>query len=148
MNSFKQKEAFLGVDYGKKRTGLAFASAPLFVTLPIGFIETRPSLAQTAESLITIIKERAITTVVFGNPLPMQKAYASSVQQEIQELATLIQEKLPLEVILWDERLSSAQAERMLKSDCGLNRKQRKSSSDTLAATIILSNFLDSRKLY
>ncbi|AIT90640.1 Holliday junction resolvase [Chlamydia muridarum] len=144
----KQKEAFLGVDYGKKRIGLAFASAPLLITLPIGSINTCSSLALTAQALITIIKERAVTTVVFGNPLPMQKSYASSVQSEIQELAALVRDMTSLEVILWDERLSSAQAERMLKNDCGLSRKQRKNSSDSLAATLILSSFLDSRKLY
>ena len=144
----KQKEVFLGVDYGKKRIGLAFASAPLLITLPIGNIDTPPSLALTAQALVAIAKERAVTTIVFGNPLPMQKVYASSLQSEIQELAALVQEMTSLEVILWDERLSSAQAERMLKNDCGLSRKQRKHSSDSLAATLILSSFLDFRKFY
>lgn len=148
MNIAKQQQAFLGIDYGKKRIGLAFASSPLLIPLPIGNVEARSSLTLTAQALVSIIKERAVTTVVFGNPLPMQKAYASSVQSEIQELAALIQEMTAIEVILWDERLSSAQAKRMLKSDCGLNRKQRKNSSDSLAATLILSSFLDSRKLY
>ena len=73
---------------------------------------------------------------------------SEGLQSEIQELAALVQEMTSLEVILWDERLSSAQAERMLKNDCGLSRKQRKHSSDSLAATLILSSFLDFRKFY
>lgn len=139
---YKQKHsAFLGVDYGNKRIGLAWASAPMFISLPIGFINTGATVEATAEILHKIIQEKKISCVVLGNPVPMNKGHQSHLQGDIQKLGCALQKYV--ETILWDERLSSMQAERMLKIDCGLSRKQRKGKTDSIAATLILSSFLD-----
>ncbi|SPN73386.1 Putative Holliday junction resolvase,Holliday junction resolvase-like protein,RNAse H domain protein, YqgF family,Uncharacterised protein family (UPF0081) [Chlamydia serpentis] len=136
-------KAFLGIDYGKKRIGLAYAAQPLLLTLPIGSLEAGKNLKLSAEAIYKVILDRKITCVVLGNPLPMQKGHCSSLQKEI----TLLCEELKLisnvEIVLWDERLSSVQAERMLRQDCGLSRKQRKGKTDSLAATLILTSFLE-----
>ncbi|AHK63245.1 Putative pre-16S rRNA nuclease [Chlamydia avium] len=137
-----QFSTFLGVDYGNKRIGLAWAAAPLFISLPIGFMKTGETIEQTASNLYKIIQEKKISCVVLGNPIPMHKEHTSHLQEEIQKLASLLQTHT--KTILWDERLSSVQAERMLKTDCGLSRKQRKGKTDSIAATLILSSFLDS----
>ncbi|AAF38349.1 Putative Holliday junction resolvase [Chlamydia pneumoniae] len=137
-------KAYLGIDYGKKRIGLAYAAEPLLLTLPIGNIEAGKNLKLSAEALHKIILSRNITCVVLGNPLPMQKGLYSSLQEEVSLLAEELKKLSTVEIILWDERLSSVQAERMLKQDCGLSRKDRKGKTDSLAATLILTSFLDS----
>ncbi|WP_100934873.1 Holliday junction resolvase RuvX [Candidatus Chlamydia corallus] len=137
-------KAFLGVDYGKKRIGLAYAAEPLLLTLPIGSLEAGKSLKLSAEALHKIILDRKVTCVVLGNPLPMQKGLFSSLQKDISLLAEALKNISVVQIVLWDERLSSVQAERMLKQDCGLNRKQRKGKVDSLAATLILTSFLES----
>lgn len=135
---------YLGIDYGKKRIGLAYASYPLYVTIPIGVIETKYSLKDTAIDIYRVICERKITDVVIGNPISMKNHPPSPIQIEIQQFVVELQALSNIEVHLWDERLSSMQAERMLKNDCGLKRKQRKQKTDSIAATLILSSFLES----
>ncbi|ANH78990.1 Holliday junction resolvase RuvX [Candidatus Chlamydia sanziniae] len=137
-------KAFLGVDYGKKRIGLAYAVTPFFLSLPIGVLEASKSLEATAQTLQKVIVDRQITCVVLGNPLPMQRNQISPLQEEITALAEKLKEIPLVDIVLWDERLSSAQAKRMLKHDCGLSRKQRKGKTDALAATLILTSFLES----
>ncbi|QVE49125.1 Holliday junction resolvase RuvX [Chlamydia crocodili] len=144
MSNSQTERIFLGVDYGQRRIGLAYAASPLLISLPIGFIEAGKTLEATAKILGKIIQERNVSYVILGNPIPMQKSQKSILQEEIIKLSSLIQESCSVEVILWDERLSSAQAERMLKGDCGLNRKQRKGKADSIAATLILTSFLES----
>ncbi len=139
----KQHHHYLGIDYGKKRIGLAYASFPLYVSVPIGIIEAKRSLQETISALSQIVLQRKISCVVIGNPIPMHQHQTSPLTEDLQALATSLRTIENVEVILWDERLSSAQAERMLKMDCGLNRKQRKSKSDELAATLILASFLE-----
>lgn len=135
---------YLGIDYGKKRIGLAYAAPPLYVPLPIGSIETRNNLKETIIEITKVIHDRKITQIIVGNPLPMRHSQFSPLQTEIHTFATTLQQISTISVLLWDERLSSMQAERMLKNDCGLTRKQRKNKTDSLAATLILSSFLDS----
>ncbi|MEF9497053.1 Holliday junction resolvase RuvX [Chlamydia sp. 04-14] len=144
MSNPQAAKTFLGVDYGQKRIGLAYAASPLLISLPIGFIEAGKTLEATAKILAKVIQERNVSCVILGNPIPMQKGQKSVLQEEIIKLSSLIQESCSVEVILWDERLSSAQAERMLKGDCGLSRKKRKGKSDSIAATLILTSFLES----
>lgn len=145
MSTTNPPATYLGIDYGKKRIGLAYASHPLYVPLPIGYIEAKHQLKDTIQELYTLIQARGVTQIIVGNPLPMRQDSHSSLQEEIQIFAKELQQVSSLPVLLWDERLSSMQAERMLKCDCGLNRKQRKKKTDSLAATLILSSFLDSR---
>ncbi|WP_201456941.1 Holliday junction resolvase RuvX [Chlamydia sp. 17-3921] len=143
-DNIQANKAFLGVDYGQKRIGLACASYPLFLSIPIGTIEREKNLDSIVTSLQKIIVERKITCVILGNPLPMYKGQVSPLQKEIILLSERLKEVLHINVILWDERLSSTQAEKMLKQDCGLSRKQRTGKTDALAATLILSSFLES----
>lgn len=133
----------LGVDYGEKRIGLAWAFPPLFISLPIGYIHAGKTLEESANTLYTLIQEKNISHVILGNPVPMQQGKASPLQKDIQQLAHLLEEKGTQRVILWDERLSSAQAERLLKNDLGFSRKKRKGKTDSIAATLILSSFLE-----
>lgn len=135
---------YLGIDYGKKRIGLAYASYPLYLAVPIGMIPTKLSFKETAIEIANIIYDRKITDIVIGNPISMNNRHPSSMQVEIQQFIIELRALSTAVIHLWDERLSSVQAERMLKNDCGLKRKQRKPKTDAVAATLILSSFLDS----
>lgn len=73
MSNPQAAKVFLGVDYGEKRIGLAYASSPLCISLPIGFIATGKTLEATAKLLVGIIRERNVSTVVLGTLSPCKK---------------------------------------------------------------------------
>ena len=64
---------------------------------------------------------------------------------EVRQFSEYLGKVMELPVILWDERLTSLQAERSLQ-DLGMNRKKRAEASDTLAASLILQSYLDCKR--
>ncbi|WP_231165396.1 Holliday junction resolvase RuvX, partial [Chlamydia pecorum] len=76
-------KVYLGVDYGLKRVGLACASAPLFLSVPIGTVERGKNLDVIVTTLRKIIVERHVSCVILGNPIPMYGNQVSALQEEI-----------------------------------------------------------------
>ena len=140
--SLERKPTLLGVDYGVVRVGLA-ASDPLGLTAqPVGAFPAKDPEVLLAE-IARLVNERNIRKVVVGLPLNMDGSEGPSVEGA-RKLAGLIGERLGVEVVLWDERLSTVRAERsMLERD--LTRKQRAKRIDTIAAQLILQSYLDSQ---
>ena len=83
-----------------------------------------------------------IDAIVVGLPLDM-RGKDSPMTEEVRKFADYLKAALQLPIVLWDERLTSAQAERQLQ-DAGLKRKERAQFNDTLAAALILQSYLDS----
>jgi len=83
-----------------------------------------------------------IEQVIIGLPLDM-RGKDSPMTEEVRKFADYLGKALQLPIVLWDERLTSAQAERQLR-DAGMKRKQRAEFNDTLAAALILQSYLDS----
>lgn len=96
------------------------------------------------ERLSEIIKEQKVTRVVIGLPKNMNNSIGPRAQASM-NYGKLLKEAFPeLEIHYQDERLTSAQAERMLVKEGNVRRNKRKKVIDKLAAVIILQNFLDS----
>lgn len=136
----------LGFDYGRARIGVAVTDerqiivSPAFV-LPVEkkLIETVKKIKQKADSLAPI------ELLVVGLPL-LLNGKEGDMAIEAKKFAEALKEVFGLPAVLWDERLTSAQADRMMKED-NLTRKERSKSIDTLAATLILQNYLDAQHL-
>lgn len=129
---------YLGLDIGDKRIGIAHSASGVLAQ----GVETyeRKSIAADTAYLSSLAKRLGVDIIVSGLPRHLNgEAHQQAAKNEI--LLEAIRE-VGFTVEYWDERFSSAAAERvMLEAD--LSRKKRKQNIDKLAAVIILQNYLD-----
>jgi len=132
----------LALDVGSRRIGLA-VSDPLGITAQ--GIETlhRKNKRADFEQLAKIIEERDVREIVVGHPLHMS-GDASPQSLRVAEFAEALRRRFDLPVHLWDERLTSTQANRLLR-ETEMSIRRRAQVVDRLAAVLILQSFLDSR---
>jgi len=140
--TLERKPIVLGIDYGLVRVGLA-ASDPLGLTAqPVGMVPASDMEALLAQ-IEKVVAERDVRKVVGGLPLNMDGSAGPAVEGA-RAFAGVLGERLGIEVILWDERLSTVRAERaMLEGD--LSRKKRAKRRDIIAAQMILQSYLDAQ---
>lgn len=148
MFCLKDHSTLLCFDYGLKKIGVAVARAPIYLSVPSHTIATPTTLDKTVNALLNTIRSHQADCVVLGNPTHLNASKPSHMQEHIYHLQQALQSHTTIPVILWDERLSSAQADKLLKKDNHMRRKQRKTKIDALAAHIILSSFIDAHLLY
>jgi len=131
----------LAFDLGKKRIGLA-VSDPLRITaqgLPnLDRTNKRTDLAALGE----LMKEREIGLVLMGNPINMGGKEGRQ-SGWVREFATALEAHTRVPVQLWDERLTSVEAGRVLR-ESGISIEKRAAAVDRLSAVILLQSYLDS----
>ena len=141
INSNPGKGRILALDLGKKRIGLAL-SDPLGLTaqgLPtLERVNIRTDLA----ALDRLAAEHDVRLILVGHPLHMSGDEGRQAQHA-REFAERLQEKTGLEIRLWDERLTTVEAQRVLKSS-GISIARRAKAVDRLSAQILLESFLSS----
>lgn len=134
----------LGLDYGEARIGVAVSDALGILATPLDTIcekDRARQLAKTAE----VAREHHIEKLVVGYPKHMDGTIGHRATYT-EEFARDLSEMLGVEYVMWDERLSSTQAHRILESG-GVSGKKRKTKVDKIAAVIILQGYLDSGAL-
>jgi putative holliday junction resolvase len=133
----------LGVDYGTKRIGLALSDPLGIFAQPLQALAVS-DLPSAADEIARITKERDVDTIVIGLPRNMDGTIGEKAQEALAFLDMLL-ERTHVVVVPWDERLSTAFAERALR-ESNMSRKKRKKRVDMVAAQVILQGYLDSRK--
>jgi len=129
----------LALDLGKRRIGMAVSKGAMALGLPT--LDTRNKRADLAE-LARVARERSIELILVGYPLNMNGELGPQAEW-VKEYAAMLERELGLPVKLWDERLTSAAATRLLRESNA--RPDRKSGTvDRMAATILLQSYLDS----
>lgn len=131
----------LGLDVGEKRIGMAISDPFGITAQPAGFIE-RGSLAQTLGVVREVIGRYNVGTIIIGLPLSMSGAEGTSARGA-REFSDQVTRSLNVPIVMWDERLTTAEAEKLMKS-AGLSRKKRMRHIDEVAAQLILQSYLDS----
>lgn len=139
------KERILAIDFGLKRLGLA-VSDPLGLTAQGLPTLERTNLSRDLFALEALIREYAVQEVILGNPLSKDGS-PSAMSGRVDQFAQKLVKRAGCAVRLWDERLSSAEAERMLRSS-GIGFGKRQRAVDRVAATLILQSYLDWRANY
>ena len=134
----------LAVDLGLKRTGLAISDAREMLASPIGTIEEW-DLERLAGRIATIVAEQGAERLVVGHPRNMDGSRGESARRA-EGFAELLADKTGLAVDLWDERMTTVSAIGYL-NQTDVRGKKRKQVVDTVAATIILEDYLQSRRL-
>lgn len=127
----------LGVDYGSSRVGIAISDDLGIVAVPLEVVPAGPQLAQ---RISDIARENKVQLVVIGFPRNMDGS-RGMLADEVEQLAEALK-KRGFEVRLWDERLTTAQVERLLVG-ADVSRRKRKGVVDKLAACVMLQSFLD-----
>jgi len=131
----------LALDLGKKRIGLAI-SDPLGITaqgLPnLVRVRKRADLA----ALEQLVRERQVGLILMGNPINMRGDEGRQ-SAWVREFAQALEQRTGLPVKLWDERLTSVEANRVLRSS-GISIEKRAAAVDRLSAVILLQSYLDS----
>lgn len=134
----------LAIDYGTRRMGLA-VSDPLGITAQgLETLERKNKRADFGR-LERTIREYQVREIVLGNPLRMS-GEESTLSQKVAEFAEELRRRFQLPVHLWDERLTSAEANRLLR-EAELSIKKRAQAVDRMAAVLILQSFMQARNI-
>jgi putative Holliday junction resolvase len=134
----------LALDVGERRTGIAVGEA---LARPLTTLKRR-SKAQDFAVIGNLIREHQVDTVVVGLPLNMDGSRGFQAQR-IERYARLLESALremglAVELVLWDERMTTEQAEQAMV-DGGRGRQARRRRIDAVAAAVILQSYLDQR---
>ena len=132
-------EHYLGIDYGTKRIGLAYADE-LGVALPIGAI---PGVEREGcwEALAMHVEQRRINRIVLGYPIHMDGKLGTRAK-EVDEFAKELTERFGLVVSRVDERLTSVAAEESIGKKAKTNKVRQSGKIDATAACLILQDLL------
>jgi putative pre-16S rRNA nuclease len=131
----------LALDHGTKRVGVAVSDELKMIAQPLEFIAPEP-FAKFLERLREILREREVELILIGLPRNMDGSYGPAALK-VQEFVAALRDAITVPIQTWDERLTSAQAQRFLIQG-GVRRKERKEKVDKTAAAILLQSYLDS----
>lgn len=131
----------LALDLGKKRIGVAVSDALNITAQGLATIE-RKNIKYTLESIKLFIKDYGVSKVIIGMPFNMNGTKGSSAKLA-EEFAALLKKEIPIDIEMVDERLTTAEGERILL-EADISRKKRKLATDRIASQLILQTYLDS----
>lgn len=134
----------MGLDVGTKTVGVAISDALGWTAQGIETIKINEELEHYGiERIKELVKEYDVTEFVVGYPKNMNNTVGPRGEAS-ERYKKLLEETFHLPVKLWDERLTTMAAERML-IDADVSRKKRKAVIDKMAAVMILQGYLDSK---
>lgn len=133
----------MGLDLGKRRIGVAIFDLPMLGVRPLTTV-VRTSLSRDLDQLRSLAEDRQVRRIVIGLPLNMNGSEGPAAR-DARKFAGVVSEALDLPVELYDERLTSFEAESRLK-DSPMGRNSRKLMVDQIAAALILESWLAAHK--
>jgi putative pre-16S rRNA nuclease len=133
----------LGLDVGSKTIGMA-VSDPLGITAQGLQTYRRQNKRRDLEALRTVIQDYQVAEIVVGYPLRMSGATGTQ-SEKMAVFAEELRKKFQIPVHLWDERLTSAEANRVLR-DSEMSIQRRGEVVDRLAAVLILQSWMEARR--
>ncbi len=131
----------LALDHGTKRIGIAVSDELKMIATPLEFVLAEPFL-DFLNRLKEIVRVKEVEMILVGMPRNMDGSYGEAALK-VQEFIAVLKENVAVPIQTWDERLTSAQAQRFLIQG-GVRRADRKQKVDKTAAAILLQSYLDS----
>ena len=134
----------MGLDYGSKTVGAA-VSDPLLITaqgIETIWRKSPDKLRQTLARIEELVKEYEVEKIVLGLPKNMNNSEGERCEKT-REFGQMLEKRTGIEVIFWDERLTSVEAGQIMM-ESGVSREERKEYVDKIAAGLILQGYLDS----
>ena len=133
----------LGVDFGVARTGVAVTDPLGMMAQGVATVSSR-RVEKVLEEVVKYAREYDVETIVVGLPKNMNNTIGER-GEACKEFGDMLKAETGLEVVMWDERLSTVSAINFL-NETNTRGKKRKAVVDTVAAEIILQNYLDFQK--
>jgi putative Holliday junction resolvase len=130
----------LALDHGTKRIGIAISDELKMIAQPLEFVLAAPYDSFLAR-LRQLIQEKNVELLLVGMPRNMDGTYGPAALM-VQQFVTELKQAIALPIKVWDERLTSAQANRLLIQG-NVRRDARKQKVDKMAAAILLQSYLD-----
>lgn len=130
----------LAIDFGMKRMGLAVSDALGITAQGLRTLE-RTRLADDLERIAGVVRDYEVERVVLGNPIG-HSGNETTMSRRVAEFAEKLRRRIACPVELWDERLTSAQAGRVLR-ESGMGIEKRRRAVDRVAATLLLEGYLE-----
>ena len=131
----------LAIDHGSKRIGIAVSDELKMIAQPLEFVPAEPFAGFLAR-LSELISDKEVELILVGMPRNMDGTYGPAAQK-VQDFVTALKGAVGVPIKTWDERLTSAQANRLLIQG-NVRRDKRKEKVDKMAAAILLQSYLDS----
>jgi putative Holliday junction resolvase len=131
----------LALDHGTKRIGVAISDELKMIAHPVEFIPAEPFTAFLAR-LKALLAEKEVELILIGMPRNMNGSYGPAALK-VEEFVAVLKTAVTVPIKTWDERLTSAQANRYLIQG-NVRRDKRKEKVDQMAAAILLQSYLDS----
>jgi len=132
----------VSIDYGLARIGLAVSDERKIIASSLGVLEREKGMEATLQKLLAKLSPYTVETIIVGLPLHLD-GKKSFLSEETTFFMKKLQEAISCPVLPWDERLSTAQAERFLR-ETTLTRKKKAGIIDAIAAMILLQSYIDS----
>lgn len=132
----------LGLDLGDARIGVAISDDERRLAVPLGTVRT--GAPADLRAIVELVREHEVTLVVVGHPLLLSGA-AGERAHHAERFAQALRQVLPVPVVLHDERLSTAEADRVLRA-AGAPGRRRRRVVDRSSATVILQAWLDAAR--
>ena len=134
----------MGLDFGSRTVGVAVSDGLLLTAQGLEIVrrESENKLRKTLARIEQIISEYEVEKIVLGYPKNMNNTEGERCAKTV-EFKEMLERRTGLTVVLWDERLSTVAADRLMM-ESGVRRENRKKYVDQIAATFILQGYLDS----
>ena len=134
----------MGLDYGSKTMGVAISDELMMIATGLEIIrrDSEKKIRKTLIRIDELIAEYNIGKIVLGLPKNMNNTLGERAEKSL-ELKETLESRTGLEVIMWDERLSTVSAHKAMM-EAGIRREDRGNYVDSIAAAIILQGYLDS----
>lgn len=147
MESRKLPTRFISLDYGLARIGVAFSDERKIIASPLVTLQTSKKSEHTIAKLLELLRSHqeeeryTVEAIIIGLPL-LLSGKSGLLADEVKHFVERFKQASDIPIILWDERLTSVQAERSMREG-NLSRKKRSKLVDKVAAVILLQSYLD-----
>jgi len=135
----------MAIDYGERSIGVAISDELQLTVRPLTTIRRgKQKYAQVIERIGSLVAENEIVTLVVGLPLNMDGTRGAAVER-VERFISDLRRSVSIPIVTVDERLSSYEADRILR-EMGVGLRERRARSDEYAASIILQDYIDGQE--
>jgi putative holliday junction resolvase len=133
----------LGLDLGDKRIGVAVSVPDTLLAYPLTTLASKDDVSD-VEAIIELSRQHQVERIVVGLPRSMDGSLGQQAEK-VTSFVKLLSHSTVIPVVMWDERLSTVAAEKLML-ESGKSREKRKAQRDAVAAALILQSFLDGQR--
>jgi putative Holliday junction resolvase len=136
----------LGIDAGERRVGVALSDETRLLATPVSVLDRRRGLAPVLDTLASLARSEGVVRIVVGLPLNSDGSHGAQAKRAA-DFARVAERVIGLPVQLWDERLSTQEAESIVRAQGRSTRRLRQAGQmDAVAAAVILQDYLDAHR--